>query len=208
MRETKLTPQQTDDAIDHVAREMMDRDLEASFRARLMERLDAPRPARLTVRRLAWSAGGLAVLLLAAFVGLRTFETAPAERVAATTGPASSAGQQRPQGGLTQGNQAGPSSEAQGAAAEPTAVAANLASANQRADSSRRSAAAGEPDASGGVESWPPPLTPPAPIDLGSIAPAAIALPDIGPTPIGEIAPIPIQPTTGGPGEPQRRDDR
>ena len=189
-----LTDQQLDEAIDRVAREMMDRDADGGFRARLMARVaTTPRVPR-SVGRLAWAAG-LAVLVLAVAMGLwmaRRPQPTPASAQTAAVGPGAS-----PSTGPLSPTGSQESVIGRTAAPGPAIVASNAAPSTQTGAAEDRY-----------PESGPAPLVAPHPINLVSIDPAALAITDIGVEPIGEIAPITITPTTAGSGEPQRRELR
>ena len=210
MDDRHLTNAQLDEAIDQVAREMMDRDTDTAFRARLMERLEAPQSGERHFGRLAW-AGGLAVLVLALGTGLWLLKhTQPTEQSASAGRPGSSqAGVAARQPGQSQVAASQTATVAQRLAEAGTSRARSGAGMATRSTNGARPGAditqsAAEPP----VDRGPAPLSGPSPIEMESIAPGEIPIRDIGIAPIPEIAPITIPPAATGSGEPQGRELR
>jgi hypothetical protein len=188
--------EQLDQAIDEVAREMTAAEPSPTMRTDVLSRIEREGGRRAPGQHLprwAW-AGAAAVLVLSvattAWIVLSV--PAPGSRQIAARNITGSAGPTTPSTPAT--TSAGPAADATMASAQPVARprAVRPAAAAQRF---------GLPD-----EAGPAPLAGPDAIEIVPLEPAALAVPSLGVTALGQIEPITV--STIGPGspEPQRRD--
>ena len=196
--------EQLDTAIDVVAREMTAAEPPSALRAEILARIERERTGRsagLLLPRWAW-AGGVAVLVLGVATTAWLVRTVPAPgagQIAKTDTPAAtnaSPAASAPSTPAATG--ASPVLDTTMASARAVTLPAARPRASRPAAVPER---AGLPDDAG-----PAALAGPEAIDIAPLGPAAIAIPALGVSALGNIEPLTV-PTIGpGSPEPQRRD--
>jgi hypothetical protein len=194
-----------DHAIEVAAREMTSVDAPGSMRAAVLARIEtAPGGfARLPRWAMAGGVAGLALAVAFAVWMMRPVSTPDAVTATQTTPAASPTGGSRPESDSAQ-TLARLTPVTTGSASVPASGAVR----NGAASSGAAAAILAVDGATGRLEMGPPPLAAPAPIVIDALAPVAIAIPEIGIAPLGDLKPITIQDMTTGSTEPQRRQDR
>jgi len=193
--------EQLDSAINQVAREMTAAEPSSALRAQVLARVERERSGRaagLFLPRWAW-ASGVAVLVVSIAITGWLARTVPGPDAGQMASASTTALRPDAPPSTAAAVGASPVLDTTLAAAQPmTLPAAGPRAARPAAVPPQR---IGLPDDAG-----PSPLAGPDAIDIAPLGPAAIAIPALGVTALGQIEPITV--STIGPGspEPQRRD--